>query len=113
MARRIVLGERADGEYGLFVSAAGEDANSTNDLSFDSNNLLETLKESSVPVCDNASLRIFGISLAGYNFIVSLFTKYPLKLIFYPIIFGFSYHMLNGFRHILWDFGYLISNKTD
>ena len=39
MARRIVLGERADGEYGLFVSAAGEDANSTNDLSFDSNNL--------------------------------------------------------------------------
>lgn len=39
MARRIVLGERADGEYGLFVSAAGEDANSTNNLSFDSNNL--------------------------------------------------------------------------
>ena len=42
---------------------------------FDSNNLLETLKESSVPVCDNASLRIFGISLAGYNFIISLLTS--------------------------------------
>ena len=37
MARRIVLGERADGEYGLFVSAAGEDANSSNNLTFDSN----------------------------------------------------------------------------
>lgn len=37
MARRIVLGERADGEYGLFVSAVGEDANSTNDLTFNSN----------------------------------------------------------------------------
>ena len=47
-----------------------------------------------------------------YNFFVSLFAKYPLKLIFYPIIFGFSYHMLNGFRHILWDLGYLISNKA-
>ena len=42
---------------------------------FDSNNLLETLKESSVPVCDDASIRIFGISLAGYNFIVSLLTS--------------------------------------
>ena len=37
MARRIVLGERADGEYGLFVSATGEDANSSNNLTFDSN----------------------------------------------------------------------------
>ena len=37
MARRIVLGERADGEYGLFVSAAGEDANTSNNLTFDSN----------------------------------------------------------------------------
>ena len=42
---------------------------------FDSNDLLETLKESSVPVCDDASIRIFGISLAGYNFIVSLLTS--------------------------------------
>ena len=42
---------------------------------FDSNNLLETLKESSVPICDDASLRIFGVSLAGYNFIVSLLTS--------------------------------------
>lgn len=37
MARRIVLGERASGDYGLFVSAAGEDANSSNNLTFDSN----------------------------------------------------------------------------
>ena len=32
-----MLGERADGEYGLFVSASGEDANSSNNLTFDSN----------------------------------------------------------------------------
>ena len=37
MARRIVLGERANGDHGLFVSAAGEDANSSNNLTFDSN----------------------------------------------------------------------------
>ena len=37
MARRIVLGERANGDHGLFVSSAGQDANSSNDLTFDSN----------------------------------------------------------------------------
>ena len=37
MARRIVLGERGNGDYGLFVSAAGQDANTSNDLTFDSN----------------------------------------------------------------------------
>lgn len=37
MARRIVLGERANGDYGLFVSATGQDANSSNNLTFDSN----------------------------------------------------------------------------
>ena len=37
MARRIVLGERANGDYGLFVSASGQDANSSNSLTFDSN----------------------------------------------------------------------------
>lgn len=57
-------------------------------------------------------LLALSLGESQYNFIVSLFTKYPLKLIFYPIIFGFSYHMLNGFRHILWDFGYLISNRA-
>ena len=35
--RRIVLGKRGNNDYGLFVSAAGEDANSTNYLTFDSN----------------------------------------------------------------------------
>lgn len=39
MARRIVLGERAAGDYGLFVSKPGEDANSSDALSFDSNSL--------------------------------------------------------------------------
>ena len=37
MARRVVLGERANGDYGLFVSSAGQDAEDSNDLTFDSN----------------------------------------------------------------------------
>ncbi len=57
---------------------------------------------------------LFTLSLGEYhyNFFMALFTSYPLKIIFYPIIFGFSYHMLNGFRHILWDFGFLLSNRA-
>jgi len=44
-------------------------------VEFDSNNLIESLKGSSVAVCNNASFRILGISLAGYNFIISLLTS--------------------------------------
>tara|TARA_B110000008_G_scaffold70710_1_gene71735 strand:- start:3143 stop:3595 length:453 start_codon:yes stop_codon:yes gene_type:complete len=41
-----------------------------------SNNLLEVLKSSSsAPQCNEASLRIFGLSLAGYNFIISLMSS--------------------------------------
>ena len=46
-----------------------------------------------------------------YNIFILYLTSYPLKLIFFPVIFGLSYHMLNGIRHILWDFGLLISNR--
>ncbi len=34
------------------------------------------------------------------------------KLVLILICFGFSYHMLNGIRHIFWDFGYGIEIKT-
>ena len=46
-----------------------------------------------------------------YNTFIFYLTSYPLKLIFFPVVYGFSYHMLNGIRHILWDFGLLISNR--
>lgn len=39
-------------------------------------NLLETLKSlPSAPQCNEASLRILGLSLAGYNFIISLLSS--------------------------------------
>ena len=46
-----------------------------------------------------------------YNTFIFYLTSYPVKLIFFPVVYGFSYHMLNGIRHILWDFGLLISNR--
>ena len=64
----IFAGWHAGIEWDLWSGLTTCNSNAT----FDSNNFLETLKESSVPVCDDASIRIFGISLAGYNFIVSL-----------------------------------------
>ena len=46
-----------------------------------------------------------------YNTFILYLTSYPLKIIFFPVVYGLSYHMLNGVRHILWDFGLLISNR--
>ena len=34
------------------------------------------------------------------------------KLVLILICFGFSYHMLNGIRHIFWDFGYGVEIKA-
>ncbi len=36
----------------------------------------------------------------------------PVKIIFFFSLLGFFYHMLNGLRHIIWDFGYFIENKS-
>ena len=47
-----------------------------------------------------------------YNTFIFYLTTYPLKLIFFPVVYGFSYHMLNGIRHILWDFGFLLGNRS-
>lgn len=58
-------------EWGLWTGT--ETCNSS--TKFSSNNLIDTLKENSIPACGDAALRIFGISLAGYNFIISILTS--------------------------------------
>ncbi|MBD22146.1 MAG: succinate dehydrogenase, cytochrome b556 subunit [Alphaproteobacteria bacterium] len=60
------------------------------------------------------SLWIISFSLGNdfYNNFVSIFETIFIKVILYFIVLGISYHALNGIRHILWDFGFLISNKA-
>ena len=47
-----------------------------------------------------------------YNHFISLINFYPVKLIIFLTILGFSYHLLNGIRHILWDLGFFLENKS-
>lgn len=47
----------------------------------------------------------------SYSRFVIICSNLWVKIIFIFIIYGFSYHMLNGFRHVLWDFGYGLSIK--
>tara|TARA_S200000501_G_scaffold363264_1_gene393865 strand:- start:36733 stop:37191 length:459 start_codon:yes stop_codon:yes gene_type:complete len=58
-------------EWGLWDGI--ETCNSS--AKFDSNNLINILKQNSIPACGDTALRIFGISLAGYNFIISVLTS--------------------------------------
>ena len=60
------------------------------------------------------SLWIISFSLGSdfYNYFVSIFESKFIKVILYFIVLGISYHALNGIRHILWDFGFLISNRA-
>lgn len=62
-------------------------------------------------------LVVLGISTVAigesyYYSYINLLTSFPVKLIFFPVIFAFFYHMLNGIRHIFWDLGFLISNRS-
>lgn len=61
-------------------------------------------------------LSIFGLLTIAvgelyYNIFIIYLTSFPVKLIFFPAVLGLSYHMLNGIRHIIWDFGFLMSNR--
>tara|TARA_B100001029_G_C15007647_1_gene422141 strand:+ start:159 stop:542 length:384 start_codon:yes stop_codon:yes gene_type:complete len=47
-----------------------------------------------------------------YNYYMKLMGFFPLRVIIFFTILGFSYHMLNGIRHIFWDFGLFIENKS-
>ena len=43
---------------------------------------------------------------------VSFLSSFPVKILIFFTILGFSYHFLNGIRHIIWDFGFLLGNKS-
>ena len=46
------------------------------------------------------------LGLSAYSSFITFFSYTPLKLILIPITYAFSYHMLNGIRHLIWDCGY-------
>ncbi len=48
---------------------------------------------------------------SAYSFFINLCSTTFFDLVFIIMVYGFSYHMLNGIRHIFWDFGYGISIK--
>ena len=54
----------------------------------------------------------FGLGSDVYANFVSIFETIFVKIVVYFIVLGISYHALNGIRHILWDFGFMISNKA-
>ena len=54
----------------------------------------------------------FGLGSDVYANFVTIFETVFVKIIVYFIVLGISYHALNGIRHILWDFGFMISNKA-
>ncbi len=47
-----------------------------------------------------------------YNLFISLIDSYPIKFVIFLTILGFSYHLLNGIRHIIWDLGFFLDNKS-
>ena len=59
-------------------------------------------------------LGLFCITLGEsyFELLVSLINSFPIKIILFLSILGFSYHFLNGIRHIIWDFGFLLGNRS-
>ncbi len=57
---------------------------------------------------------LFCIALGETYFIyfIGILNTIPLKIILFITILGFTYHLLNGLRHILWDFGLFLENKS-
>ena len=47
-----------------------------------------------------------------FELLISLINSFPIKIIIFLAILGFSYHVLNGIRHMIWDFGFLLGNKS-
>ena len=47
-----------------------------------------------------------------FELLISLITSFPIKIIIFLAILGFSYHFLNGIRHIIWDFGFLLGSRS-
>lgn len=57
---------------------------------------------------------LFSLSLGEkyFNFFLVFVNSIPIKVILFLTILGFLYHLLNGIRHILWDFGLFLENKS-
>lgn len=53
---------------------------------------------------------ILGESI--YQIFIQIMSLFISKIILIFICFGFSYHMLNGIRHIFWDFGVGVDIKN-
>ena len=47
-----------------------------------------------------------------FNHFILWVNTLPFKVIIFLTILGFSYHLFNGIRHIIWDFGFLLDKKT-
>lgn len=47
-----------------------------------------------------------------YDIFINFIFFFPVRVIVFFSILGFSYHMLNGIRHMFWDLGYFIENKS-
>tara|TARA_B100000123_G_scaffold73834_1_gene53036 strand:+ start:141 stop:524 length:384 start_codon:yes stop_codon:yes gene_type:complete len=47
-----------------------------------------------------------------FELLISLINSFPVKIIIFLAILGFSYHFLNGIRHIIWDFGFLLGIRS-
>ena len=43
---------------------------------------------------------------------IEILNTVPLKIILFLTLLGFSYHLLNGIRHIFWDFGFFLENRS-
>ncbi len=59
-------------------------------------------------------LGLFCIMLGEeyFNIYLKFFDTIPSKIIIYLSLLGFFYHMLNGIRHIIWDFGFFLENRS-
>ena len=58
---------------------------------------------------------VYGLFLCHWKniyFFLVFVNSIPIKVILFLTILGFLYHLLNGIRHILWDFGFFLDNKS-
>ena len=60
------------------------------------------------------SLWLLSLSLGEnvYNYFMEFSNTIFIKLVMSISIFGFSYHAMNGIRHIFWDFGFFLNNSS-
>ncbi len=47
-----------------------------------------------------------------YNYFIEFSNTIFMKLIMSISLFAFSYHAMNGVRHIFWDFGFFLNNSS-